>query len=135
MTIALLGGLLTCAGSATAGSASPCSDAPAALPTDISAQAATKPTFPTFCSIPAALKNVRTAAAFKAAVVQTRLAGAGLVRRTAPDTFTLGGTREFQARAEQEAAAPAPMPTPGGPDTQSFIEAARARAAPPERPK
>jgi len=90
--------------------------------------------YPGFCSIPPAPKNVRDATAFRAAVVDTRLEGARLVRRTAPDTFTLNGTDDFLNQARRDATPPPPLTTPSRPDTEAFVREMRARATPPPKP-
>ncbi|MBA3811117.1 MAG: hypothetical protein H0X27_05635 [Caulobacteraceae bacterium] len=90
--------------------------------------------YPTFCSIPSAPTDVRGAAAFKAEVVATRMAGARLVRSTAPDTFSVAGTEAFAAGARADAAPPPPITTPSQSDTAAFVKASRARATPPARP-
>ncbi|HEY7901235.1 MAG TPA: hypothetical protein VIC25_08630 [Caulobacteraceae bacterium] len=89
--------------------------------------------WPDFCSIPPAPTDVRPATAFKDAVVRTRLAGADLVRESGPDTFSLSGTNAFLDEARREAAPPAPLTTPSGPDTAAFVAEAKARAKPPPR--
>ena len=88
--------------------------------------------YPSFCSIPPLPRNVRSAQAFKTAVVTTRVAGARLVRRTAPTTWTLQNTPGFSRTARSQAAPPPPVPTSG--TTQDFIAKMRARATPPQKP-
>ncbi len=90
--------------------------------------------YPTFCSIPAVPKGVRDATAFKAAVVDTRLAGRDLVRDTQTERFTLDQTTAFAAQAKLEATPPPPVTTPDQGDTTSFVKDARAKAKPP-RPR
>lgn len=118
-------GLGALAAPAVSAAANACAvDSPAARPNG----------YPTFCSIPPAPTDVRGAAAFKADVVATRLAGARLVRGTAPDTFSVSGTEAFAAGARQDAAPPPPITTPSQADTAAFVKASRARATPPARP-
>jgi hypothetical protein len=95
---------------------------------------ATTLTYPNFCDIPVTPTDVRSAAAFKAGVTSTRAAGAGLIARTAPETFTLTGTEEFEAESRRAARPPPPVTAPGEPDTAAFAAAARAKATPPRRP-
>jgi hypothetical protein len=98
----------------------------------MTAQLAAAHPFPDFCSIPPMPTNVPTAQTYKTAVVQTRVAGARLVRRTGPPTWSLQGTAGFAEAGRREAAPPPPM-TPA-PDTQAFIDEMRARATPPPKP-
>ena len=77
---------------------------------------------------------MRGAEAFKAAVVDTRVEGARLVRRTAPDTFTLNATDDFLAQARRDATPPPPLTTPSDGDTAAFVKEMRARATPPPKP-
>jgi hypothetical protein len=77
---------------------------------------------------------VRDATAFKAAVVDTRLAGRDLVRDTQTERFTLDQTTAFAAQAKLEATPPPPVTTPDQGDTTSFVKDARAKAKPP-RPR
>jgi hypothetical protein len=91
--------------------------------------------FPSFCSIPIIPTDVRTADAFKAAVLNSRRAGAALTRDSSAGTFGLKDTSRFEASAQRAAAPPPPMVEPGGLDTDAFIKAARAQASPPSRPR
>ena len=114
--------------------AQPCAGAPSVLPPDLASRAEQADDYPTFCAIPATPTDVRDAAAFRREVVATRLAGARLVRMTAPETFSITGTDAFVAGARREAAPPPPITTPGEADTAAFVKASRARATPPPRP-
>lgn len=111
---------------------SPCAAAPSS--DNLPPAGARDWTYPKFCSIPLRPRDERTPAAFKAAVVDTRLAGAWLVKRTSPETFSLSGGEAFAAEARREATPPPPMTTPGEANTEAFIEDSRARATPPSRP-
>jgi hypothetical protein len=102
------------------------------LSPQVAAEVARPHPYPSFCSIPPLPRNVRSAQAFKTAVVTTRLAGARLVRRTAPTTWTLQNTPGFSRTARSQAAPPPPVPTSG--TTQDFIAKMRARATPPQKP-
>jgi hypothetical protein len=90
--------------------------------------------YPTFCAIPEAPRDVRGADAFKAAVVETRLAGRQTLRDSAPDTFLLpiGGAEAFAADARARAAYPSAAAAPAEQATRDFADAARARATPPK---
>lgn len=109
-------------------SAAPC--APAAAPTDPFAAPATL-SYPNFCDIPPKPTDIRTAAAFKTQVVGTRVAGAVVVRQTAPETFTLSGTEAFAESARNEAAPPPPEIVPT--DTEAFVKQSKAKATPPRK--
>ncbi|MGI8839400.1 MAG: hypothetical protein ACR2F8_01215 [Caulobacteraceae bacterium] len=89
--------------------------------------------YPTFCSIPPAPVGVRAAAAFKSAVMDTRIAGARLVSQTAPSTFSLEGTEAYAAAGRAEARPPPPMTASDAAAAEDFAKAARARAMPPKR--
>jgi|GEM_PF-3394739 len=108
---------------------------PPPLPPDLLGRAREVSAYPTFCSIPPTPVGVRGAGAFKAAVVDTRLAGARLASQTAPSTFSLGDTEAFAATQRDEAAPPPPMTAPSEADTADFTKAARERATPPTRPR
>ena len=89
--------------------------------------------YPTFCSIPRTPRDVRSPAAFKAAVVEIRLAGKHLARETAPGTFELpiGDADAFSRSARAEVAPPAAALAPLQPDTGTFASDARREASPP----
>lgn len=89
--------------------------------------------YPSFCSIPATPKDIRPAAAFRSAVVRTRLAGASVVRQSGPESFSLSGTEAFAEGAKRTATAPPAMTSSETADAEAFAAAARARAAPPKR--
>ena len=93
------------------------------------------PRFPSFCSIPATPRDVRTADAYKAAVLNSRRAGAALARDTSASEFSLKDTSVFQADAKRAAEAPPAITEPGELDADAFIKAARMRASPPPRPR
>ena len=90
--------------------------------------------YPNFCAIPPTPTNIPSAQTFKAEVVDTRQTGAHLVSETAPDTWSLTGTEDFEAGAIREAAPPPPMTAPGDADTESFVAKSKARATPPHKP-
>ena len=110
-----------------------CAAETSTLSPQVAAEVARPHPYPSFCSNPPMPRNVRSAQAFKTAVVTTRLAGARLVRRTAPTTWTLENTPGFTRTARSEAAPPPPVPTSGS--TQDFIDQMLARATPPPKPR
>jgi hypothetical protein len=89
--------------------------------------------YPDFCSIPPVPSDVRPVAAFKAAVVRTRLAGAVVVRQSGAETFSLAGTEAFAEGAKRQATPPSAMTKAETAGTEAFAAAARAKAAPPKR--
>jgi len=115
--------------------AQPCPGPSEAPAPDLLAQAGQVRPYPAFCSIPPTPAGVRGAKAFKSAVVETRVAGARLVARTAPSTFSLEDTDGFAAAARAEAAPPPPMITPGDAATEDFAASGRKRVTPPPRPR
>ena len=110
-----------CAGAAQGEPSSPCAEATGA--------------YPTFCSIPKALTDVRSPGSVHRAVIATRLAGRDVVLSTAPSTFTLDDTAGYARRAITEAAPPPPVTTASEADADAFARAARAAAKPPEHPR
>ncbi len=100
------------------------------MPPDLVAGAMKINAYPTFCEIPPVPTDLRSAAEFRRAVVQTRLAGARLVEETAPSTFSLAGTSAFAAAARAEAAPPPPFESDVI-GTDAFLRTARDRALPP----
>ena len=90
--------------------------------------------YPTFCAIPVTPTNLPTVTTFRSEVIDTRLAGAWLEGRTAPDTWSLTGTEDFQADAIREAAPPPPMTTPEEADTEAFVAKSKAQVTPPRKP-
>lgn len=89
--------------------------------------------FPTFCSIPPVPTDLPSASAFRAAVVQTRLAGRTAERQASPATWSLpeGGAEAFAAQARAEAAPPPPMTSEA--DAEAFAARLRELATPPRR--
>ncbi|HEX7758854.1 MAG TPA: hypothetical protein VF459_05100 [Caulobacteraceae bacterium] len=126
--------ILAAPGAAGAGvSCAQSAPAPGLAP-DIVARAAQPHDFPSFCSIPKIPTDVRGASDWKAAVLDTRLAGARLQRQTAASTWTLDRTDDFAAGARSEAAPPPPMNPASEADTATFAKSLRDRATPPPRP-
>ena len=89
--------------------------------------------YPTFAQAPATPKDVRTAQAWKVAVVALRVTGARMARLAANQPWTLSDTAGWAAREREEAAPPPPITTPSEGDTEAFVKAMRARATPPPR--
>jgi hypothetical protein len=114
--------------------AQPCPGPSEAAPPDLLAQAHQVRAYPTFCAIPPKPVGVRGAAAFKTAVVDTRVAGARLVGQTAASTLSLDDTDQFAAAARGEAAPPLPMTTPDQSGAEDFVNSGRKRVTPPARP-
>ena len=106
--------------------AAPC--APAVAPIDPFAATASL-SYPSFCDIPPKPTDIRPVAAFKIQVVRTRVAGAVVIRQTAPETFTLSGTEAFADSAKHEATPPPPETAPT--DTEAFVKQSKAKATPP----
>ncbi|HSZ53883.1 MAG TPA: hypothetical protein VK801_20120 [Caulobacteraceae bacterium] len=90
--------------------------------------------YPSFCSIPLPPTDVRTAAEFKTAVVDARVAGRSLTRATARMHWSLtpGETEAFAAQARAQATPPPPLTPPG--EAEEFARRAREEATPPPRP-
>jgi hypothetical protein len=120
-TIALLMAQFTAARAATA---TGCADAKGA------------DAYPTFCGIPLAPTDVRSAKEFKAAVVDTRQVGRRLVNQSGPATFGLpsNGADAFAQAAKAEIDASAAGVQPVALDTESFAADARRRVIAPPKP-
>jgi hypothetical protein len=104
----------------------------ALLPPDMVAASRAPHPYPTFCSIPA-IPQVPPAEHYKAAVTETRLAGAELVQETSAPNWTLEQSEAFAAGAKQEATPPPAVTTDT--DTEAFIREMKRRATPPPRPR
>jgi hypothetical protein len=128
---ALLGGSLT----TSMVRASPCEVAPPLLPPDLVSQASKARPYPAFCAIPPTPTDVRTSQAFRAAVIDTRLAGQQLERLTEPGSFHLSETDSWALHARREASPPPPIASPEPLDTEAFVRAARAKTTPPRKPR
>lgn len=85
--------------------------------------------YPRFAAVPTYPKDVRSVAAWKAAVSAIKGEGASVVAQAAAEPWTLYNT-EAWADDERAIAAP-PPPIPEGGDTAAFVEAMRQRATPP----
>lgn len=89
--------------------------------------------YPTFCSMPAVPIDVRDAAAFHAAVIETRLAGRRTVEEATAQPSVLSGASAFAAVARAEASPPGPLTAAPMSDWANFLRESRARATPPAR--
>jgi hypothetical protein len=98
-----------------------------------SCAAAGSAAYPSFCDIPKTPTDIRPATAFKAAVVDTRVAGRRVVRATGSDTFglPLGEADAFSRAAQAEAAPPPEASTAPPEDSAAAAAELRRRATPP----
>ena len=89
--------------------------------------------YPTFCGIPKTPTDVRKPTAFKAAVVDVRRAGKGVVRDTGPSNFGLpiGEADAFSRAARDEAAPPSEVSAAPLEQSEDVAAELRRRAAPP----
>lgn len=95
--------------------------------------AAQKPApYPSFKSIPSPPTDLRPVKAWRAAVLDTKAAGARIAELAAREPWTLSGSEAWAAEARREAKPPPPMTQE---DTADFVAAMRARATPPPRPR
>jgi hypothetical protein len=95
--------------------------------------AAPSPTYPSFCSIPRAPTDVRAPKAYRAAVIDVRVAARTLQRQSAQGWTTQPqDAAAFAAQARQEATAPPPM-TDTATSAEAFASEGRERAAPPRK--
>ena len=114
--------------------------APGALARAESSAKPTTPTvstaYPTFCSIPYAPKGLRSAAQFRAAVLDARRTGRDLVRASGPESFSLpsSGVDRFAADLRAQAAPPPPINPQSAGEVEAFAREAREQASPPQRP-
>jgi hypothetical protein len=108
--------------------------APAAAdPTAAFVDAAAQAHPPSFGQVPPTPRDVRSARAWKAAVVETRIVGQRIARLAAATPWTLSDTAGWAAQERAEGAPPPPITTPLEGDTEAFVKAMRARATPPPR--
>jgi hypothetical protein len=91
--------------------------------------ASAKAPFPSFRSIPAASKDGRPIALYGRAAHQLELAGAELVRATAPGTWTLQNSEAFAEDARRNVGPELPPVSPGATDEE--LKRLRERATPP----
>ena len=89
--------------------------------------------YPSFATVPALPKDVRSVAAWRSAVVDTRLTGARLAGAAAKEPWTLGDTVGWAARERNEAAPPPAVTAPTEPDVEALVKAMKARASQPSR--
>jgi hypothetical protein len=125
------GWVLACAGAAAAQPAisPPSAPQPSPVTTAAIAGAEARAPYPSFASIPAFPKDVRSVAAWKASVISIKAEGADLVRLIAAEPWTLNNTEAWAA--DERAIATPPPPVAVGGDTEAFVAAMRERATPP----
>jgi hypothetical protein len=85
--------------------------------------------FPSFNEIPAAPTDVRPPQIYGQRAQALETARAELDRATAPNTWTLGETTSFAARARSDAGPD--LAAPNAADTEAFVNSVRKRATPP----
>ena len=91
--------------------------------------AGAKAGFPRFRDIPAASKDYRPIALYGQSAHQLELAGAELVRATAPGTWTLQNSEAFAEEARRNVGPELPPVSPGATDEE--LKRLRERATPP----
>lgn len=106
---------------------------PAILAPDIVAASKQPRAIPSLSAFPEPSKDMKTAAQWRALVVETRQAGAYLTRRASQEPWTLNDTDAWARAARVEATPPPSAESPGEGDTEAFVKAMRARATPPPR--
>jgi hypothetical protein len=89
--------------------------------------------YPTFAAIPPVPKDVRPARQYGQQAKRIEQARADLEAKTAPETWSLGGTEAFADQARRQAGQEA-APADSG-DTAAFAARERKRATPPPPPK
>jgi hypothetical protein len=101
----------------------------------IAAQAASRTEYPTFADIPQLPTDLRSTEGWRMAVAGTEEDREGLLRDTAPSTFSLSDTDAFAARSQAIIAYdPADVPTAAdAAATEAWAKAMRERATPPPR--
>ncbi len=102
------------------------------LDPEVVAKANGPASYPTFASIPALPKDVRSPAGWKAAVVDQRLAGLRLQRAAERLSPIPADTAAWAALAKADAAPPPPVTVPSE-DDAALIASLRARASAPSR--
>jgi hypothetical protein len=90
-------------------------------------------TNPTFASIPPIPKDMRRPQQYGAQARVIEQARGDLEAKTAPETWSLGDTEGFAARAQSEAGPEAAPKSTG--DTAAFANTQRKRATPPPPPQ
>lgn len=101
----------------------------------VAAKARAGRTYPTFADIPSAPTDVRALPAFGRAANALEVAGADVIRETAPGTWTLTGTEAFAGRARDMAGPEITGAESTTAATEAFAKAQRARATPPPPPR
>jgi hypothetical protein len=95
--------------------------------------AESKMSYPSFSDVPEAPKGIRSAADWRAAVVETRLTGRRVAREAAAGPWMLGDTEAWAAQARANAVAPPPITAPYEGEAEALAAALRARASAPPR--
>ncbi|MCF8503337.1 MAG: hypothetical protein K9G59_00355 [Caulobacter sp.] len=93
--------------------------------------------WPTFAGIPEVPEDVRTSAAWRAAIEDQEAEGLYTARSAAPDTWSLTATEDFEARARAEAN-PLGLQAPTDAEmaeSEAYARALRKRATPPPSPR
>lgn len=111
-------------------------DSNSAVADDVARMARESRTYPSFADIPPPPTGQRPVASWGKAADQLEVAGAQLDRNTAPNTWTLGGTDRFVARARAQAGPD--IGTSGAsttPSSEAFAKELRERATPPPSPR
>jgi len=90
-------------------------------------------TYPTFASIPAMPKDLRRPHQYGSQAQVIEQARGDLEAKTAPETWSLGGTEGFAAKAQSEAGSDTYAKPTG--DTDAFANTQRKRATPPPPPQ
>ncbi|WP_340645255.1 hypothetical protein [Phenylobacterium sp.] len=102
---------------------------------EVAAKARASRNYPTFADIPPVPTDVRPLPAFGRAATAVEVAGADLMRETAPGTWTLTGTEAFAGRARDLAGPEIAGAESTTAATEAFAKAQRARATPPPPPR
>ena len=135
--------LLACAGGASllagCAGASPFGTAPVDPSSPVAAEVTrmAKPTgpFPKFTDIPPVPGDQRPVAAWGQEARKLEAAAAKLERETADNTWTLGGTETFAARAQRDAGPAAVSDESTRAASEAFARQIRERATPPPSPR
>lgn len=113
--------------------ANPFTDAPVDPASPIAAEVArvakTNRDYPSFRDIPAVPNDLRPVGLYGREAEAVKLAGAQLIRDTAPETWTLQGSEAFASEARRDAG-PEFAP-PSAQDSDAFARELRERATPP----
>jgi hypothetical protein len=102
---------------------------------DVEKMAHADKTFPTFADIPNIPTDQRPLRQWGGDADQLELAGAKLVRETAPNTWTLNDTQAFATRGRSQAGPALQGDTSSTAATEAFARQIRERATPPPPPR